>query len=406
MHQLHLSGQVIDARLVASHLVAKDADRYKRYGGKDWVISIYNSSYAAVNLSGIASRILEMAIARHSEKVLGELIRQCRDQSLPAESLNTKISQAMFALTYSKKGGDLIHAGVLGKKAEAEYQQYQAGGCEKVLLTSGFADLDRALGGGFERGMTCAIGGYSTMGKTSLSLDIALAQARSGIPVAIFNIEQPAEQLEEQLACKIAGIPIKNLISHQGRSMLSAGQERSLINARLELENLPVFIQDAAGLSVDNIDATLRRWAMIHAQNGGAFYIDYIQLLGTETLELDAITNRFKNLAGELKINCFLLSQFNRDGVNRQDKRPVESDFKMSGQMYQASTYALCPFRPAYFDREAEQLLIRSGRMAEAELHLIKGRRTGKAIIDVLWDYPTTTFHNRAYGSERGGFDD
>lgn len=410
---LYRSGQALDVKLLASYLVGTDPDRYRRYGGRDWIIATYNSGYAATNLAAIAGQILEDAIARHIDKTLEDLKRSCRDRAITAEERNTRVSQSLFALTYSQKGEDLVHVRDLGTRAEARHQEFLNGGNGTVLVPSGFADLDRHLGGGFERGFSCAIGAATSMGKTSFALDMILSQAEMGFPSALFTYEQSKEQLEEQLVSKLANISLTDFISDASRAALPREKKQALIHAREHLATLPIFIQDAHALSVSNIEAILRRWSIQNTQKGGSFYVDYIQRMpgygssANTANELTGIMIRLSNVALELGVNFFALSQVNTTEINkRHDKRPMKGDFKESRAIDETVGYMIGLYRPAYYDIETEEQLKRSGRMAEAQILLLKGRRTGTGIFNVLYQYETSTFHNRAYGEERGGFDD
>lgn len=413
MSFLHRSGQSLDAKLLASYLAGIDPDRYKRYGGKDWILGIYNSGYAATNLSGIADQILEFAIARHIDKTLEDLRRLCRDRSLTAEERNTRVSQSLFSLTYSQRGEDLVHIAELGVRAEADYESYLNEGDGKILIPSGFTDLDRHLGGGFELGFTTVIAGMTSMGKTSFALDMVLSQAEKGIPVALFTYEQTKDQLEEQLVSKLANLPVKAFLSNAGRAALSQQQQQALIEARSQLANLPIYIQDAHGLSASHLEAILRRWSLNHAQKGGAFYVDYVQRMASyggsvnTANEISGAMIRLSNLALELRVNFFCLSQVTGKAIeNRNDKRPTKNDIKDSSAIAETAGYLLALHRPAYFDISLEAELKRSNRLAEAEILLLKGRRTGTGIFPVLYQYETSTFHNRAYGQEQGGYDE
>ncbi|MCG2841720.1 DNA repair protein RadA [Sandaracinobacter sp. RS1-74] len=62
-------------------------------------------------------------------------------------------------------------------------------------LATGFAELDRALGGGLVPGSAVLIGGDPGIGKSTLLLQAAGRMARAGLPVAYFSGEEAADQV-------------------------------------------------------------------------------------------------------------------------------------------------------------------------------------------------------------------
>ncbi len=62
-------------------------------------------------------------------------------------------------------------------------------------LTSGVAELDRALGGGFVEGSATLIGGDPGIGKSTLLLQAAAKMAMAGLPVAYVSGEEAADQV-------------------------------------------------------------------------------------------------------------------------------------------------------------------------------------------------------------------
>src|SRR6185312_11086629 len=94
--------------------------------------------------------------------------------------ITEELEAQLFQLTTAKDSGagpKRIGQGLSGALALAE-RAYKAGG--KILgITTGFADLDRKLGGLIAPDLI-VLGGRPSMGKSELAVNIAFNSARSG----------------------------------------------------------------------------------------------------------------------------------------------------------------------------------------------------------------------------------
>src|SRR5699024_1450684 len=89
--------------------------------------------------------------------------------------------------------------------------------------------------------------------------------------------------------------------------------------------------------------------------------IDYLQLM-TPTgqrerrdLEIGDITRELKLLSVELYIPIVLLSQLSRNVESRQNKRPLMSDLRESGNIEQDADVISFLYRDDYYDHNSEQ---------------------------------------------------
>lgn len=198
---------------------------------------------------------------------------------------------------------------------------------------SGFDSLDR-LTSGFTAGDLIVIAGRPSMGKTSLSLNIAFnifTGTENG--VSIFSLEMSKEQIIYKLLSIASAISINNIRSGK----INNKEWIKLQNAGHQFINSSIEIDDSANLSIAQLGIKARANYNKNPKIN-LIVIDYLQLLQLEhislsnrTEELSLITRSLKILAKDLNIPIIVLSQLNRNVENRINKRPLLADLRESG---------------------------------------------------------------------------
>jgi len=157
---------------------------------------------------------------------------------------------------------------------------------------------------------------------------------------------------------------------------------------------LPLYIDDTAAITVQQIKAKLRRM-----KNIGLVVIDYLQLM-TSTLKTDnrvvvisEITRQLKILAKEINIPVILLSQLSRGPESRTDKRPMLSDLRESGSIEQDADIVMFLYRDAYYNKESEQQNI-------TECIVSKNRHGETGTVELIWDGQFTRFSNAEFDKD------
>ena len=125
------------------------------------------------------------------------------------------------------------------------------------------------------------------MGKTALATNIAFNAARrmvqdledgiaaeksAGAGVAFFSLEMSADQLATRILAEQSGIPSENL--RMGK--ISQQDFRNLARAAADLESLPLYIDDTAGLTIPPCAPAPAASA---PEGLGLIVVDYLQLL-------------------------------------------------------------------------------------------------------------------------------
>lgn len=218
-------------------------------------------------------------------------------------------------------------------------------------IETGFRELDQILSG-LQKKELYILAARPSMGKTTLAGNMARNIAAKGENVAVFSLETTHENLSLRFLCQ--------------ESCVNLGQARSgkvnekdigiLANNAGRLSELPIYIQDAGGLTISDIRSQ-SRWLKAQYPKIGIIIIDYLQLVSSRQrferrdLELADMTRKLKELAKELNIVVICLSQLSRANEIRQDE-PRLSDLRESGAIEQDAYCVIFIHRPEMYSEE------------------------------------------------------
>ena len=221
-------------------------------------------------------------------------------------------------------------------------------------VTSGFSVLDK-MTAGFQPGDLVILAARHSMGKTSLALNIAANAANNGASVGIFSLEMGAEQLTLRLLSTESGIGHQNIRN----ATITSDEWVELTNVAARLAQMPMFIDDTAGLDIMALRTKARK---LKAQSGiDLLVIDYLQLLHSgkrhenRHQEVSEISRTLKALAKELGVPIIALSQLSRAVDSRMDKRPMLSDLRESGAIEQDADVIMFLYRDVVYNPDTEQ---------------------------------------------------
>ncbi|SDO80260.1 replicative DNA helicase [Halobacillus aidingensis] len=245
----------------------------------------------------------------------------------------------------------------------------------------GFHDFDKMTGGGPQRGDLFIVAARPSMGKTAFALNMASGHCKNGGSVDVFSLEMGAKQLLQRMISAQG-----NIDAQKWRTMsFSESDYNKGINAIGEMTNWDVDIHEKA-TTVAEMRAIIRRSVKELNRENHMVVIDYLQLMSVvdsydrRDLEVGSITRELKLLARELNIPIILLSQLSRGVESRQDKRPMMSDLRESGNIEQDADVVGFLYRDDYYNDDSENQNIieiilkkqRNGPTGTVELAFIK----------------------------------
>jgi replicative DNA helicase len=254
--------------------------------------------------------------------------------------------------------------------------------------TTGLPDLDELIGGIVKKDLI-VIAARASMGKTWFGGHLALQVAsKYKLPVVFFSAEMSKESLAKRFLASLSGINAQRLIWNK----VFKSDWDDLVKAVGGLSELTIIIDDTPGTSLTpaSMRNVLRRVQAEHGGKIGLVVLDYIQLLGERNAsnraqDVGAIAGHCKAIAKEFDCPFVALAQINRGVEGRNDKRPMMSDLKDSGDIEQDADLAICLYRDEYYDPE-------STSKGQIELIVRKQRNGALGTAKALFNPETGTF--------------
>ena len=193
------------------------------------------------------------------------------------------------------------------------------------------------------------------MGKTAFAMDIAQhAAIKKDIPVAIFSMEMPKEQIAMRMLSSLSRISQSDIRTGKIRP-----EDWHRLSSSVQLfqeQDVKMFIDDTAALNPNELKARCRR---LKREKGiGLVIIDYLQLMQVSgspenrATEIAEISRNLKAMAREIACPVVALSQLNRTVEQRQDKRPVMSDLRESGAIEQDADLIMFIYRDEVYNED------------------------------------------------------
>jgi replicative DNA helicase len=391
---VHLEGSPVDVVTVKNRLAT--TGRLAIAEGSKYLGEVIDATPAVANVRTHAQRVLDLARLRRGIAMCQTLASEGYQSSAEVEAFLQKLEAEAIALNQVDKADEGQWMRTLVPEAYRLAESVEAGETPPGLAT-GFADYDD-LTGGFHDGDLVIIAARPGMGKTSFMLGIARNMADLGA-VAIYSAEMPKEQLTQRLIVSEAGVDLSKLRRGKG---LNDTDWTNIAIASDRLAKIPIYIDDAVGLSVLGIRSRATRLKSQLAKQGQqlvAVFIDYLQMLGNEDEKANreqqvARSSRdSKQMAKALKIPVVMLASLNRDVEKRPNKRPILSDLRESGQIESDADVVTFLYRPWYYEEKEKDQTSNAPRPEPLDEEGQQEQRRTELIIDKQRNGPTGSVH-------------
>lgn len=192
-------------------------------------------------------------------------------------------------------------------------------------VPTGIPSLDRALDGGLRRGVI-VLGAISSLGKTTLALQIADGIAACGRPVLFVTIEQSAAELVSKSLCRLMAaeghtVTSTSMNSRERRAQWGEDKAAALEKSvkwytKFVAPNLHIMEKDVPPTVAEIAQAA--RKIEGYAGRAPVVFVDYLQLVRSdnerddEKRATDKAMTAFKKLSNDLSAPVFVISSLNR----------------------------------------------------------------------------------------------
>jgi len=229
---------------------------------------------------------------------------------------------------------------------------------EKNIYHTGFEQIDDM--GGFRSGELVIISGDSSIGKTTLAINMLINGSKGNTPAMLFTLESD----EDKIRARINNMTMQTL-------------RQDLEYRANDICNDSIHIDDSSS-SIETIKDKIRSMAV--KKGVKVFYIDFLQRVRKPKDMMESwasfngsICNDLKDLAKDLGVCIVLIVQLNRN-ANNNDTRPTLS--QMNDSVYQVADTVIFIYRPGYYGKRHKYRPELDPNMT-AELIIAKGRNIG-----------------------------
>jgi len=426
-------GNLVDPVSLTQELF--DRGLIEKMGGPAFVTEIYTASPNPAHFEHYAREVVQKATARRvvlacSAAMHGIMSEPTRENTA---DLAAGLVDAVLQATAETDRTKVVHlSDAIGEAMEDLDKTIANRGHVTGEMATGFTDLDRVWITGMRRTENIVIAGDTSMGKTSLALQILenittgtghykefynypghdrnnrieswQAEVESGRAVSRFGKKTAVlvclESSQVEMALKLlmgrAGV---NLLTIQG-GMISKSDMAAIGKSGRDLGESQLYIWDAAGVTVEELSAEMKNFKMQHGEKFACLCVDHCGLLGArgvrdhgnETAVAGYVSSSLRNLYKKLDVVGLSLWQLNREAATKgqRGQRPTRADLRSSGRIEQDASRILMPYRPGHYSDDDD--------VDASEAYLIIAKNRGGPLnltgIQTRWEGESARFYS------------
>ena len=354
--ELAYHNQPFDVITLAEKIKHSDDNAINTKNVTSYIATLAKETPTAANITAYAEIVREKSILRKLASTGTEIASSAyQTKGLDSRQLLDMAEKKIFEIGDhgEKQLSGFQDMKVLLKSTVERIDELYERGDSITGIATGFDQFDENTSG-LQNGDLIIIAGRPSMGKTSLTMNIAeYAAIQKQSSIAIFSMEMPSHQLTMRMLSSIGRINQQSIRTGK----LTEEDWPRLTSAVSMLSDAKIFIDDSPALSPTEIRARARRLKREHGLS--MIVVDYLQLMQitdsseNRTNDVSEISRSLKALAKELSVPVIALSQLNRSLEQRTDKRPVMSDLRESGAIEQDADLIVFIYRDEVYNDES-----------------------------------------------------
>lgn len=342
--KLFLNGQDIN---LTQLIETMDKDRIKEAGGISYVTELMVNGLKISPLQYV--KILkEKSYRRSAIKAMKHAINNLYDEKTHSSD---EIEKVMTTLMRRNENRNMVSKdSVLLNRTVDEIQERVKWGNIIPGMKSGIESIDKNIGG-FVRGELDIISGRPSMGKTMFTLNIGDGLCRNGYKVFMCELEMTEKAIGMRRLSYSAMVEVEKM--KFGR--LTDEEISRIIAAQSEISERDSMYTDCSPYQ-DLLSIRIKAKSLKAMYGLDVIIIDHLSLMNipkgqTRDAAIGEVTRGLKILAKELDVCVILICQLSRAVEQRNDKRPMLSDLRESGNIEQDADMVMFLYRDEYYNK-------------------------------------------------------
>lgn len=340
MRKLKLEGRPIEPITLVEAM--SGGDSYMR-----WLLTAEELTGTSANAEVYADIVLRTAAQLRRRELAEQLLAAATEEEEVALARKISISLSAASRMPRMTGAELAHD-FLDRMSSEKKPEY---------LPWGIPTADRSVYA--ELGDLILLGGYSSSGKTLLSILMALTQAKR-YKVGYYTLETQPEKMADRMFAHLSGVPLGKI---KKRDLGRPEWDKLAAATNDYVKTCPFDIIRAARSSVEDIAAD----AVGHGYQ--IVYVDYLQLIEVPGIRKDstyaavsAVSRGLKLFAQSTNTAVVALAQFSRairvgKGKDAKMVPPSMQSFRDSGQIEQDADAAFLLWASDPDDNSSNRIL-------------------------------------------------
>lgn len=359
-----------------------DKELLKSIGGITYLSEITGYSPSTANYKSYIKLIKDLSDKRQIIISCQEALSEALENSTDTKQIIDKLETSFININKEEEQERTVNSSELMESTVMVIEEgYKRGGAIPGI-TTGYIPLDNATNG-FNKEDLFVIAARPSMGKTALTLNV-LSKLPKKYNAMLFELEMSKEKLGIRL---LASKALRNSRDLARGKIKDKDFEVIMRKANEIATKDNIFINTKPNLSINEIRAEAKKIKIKHGLD--VIFVDHIGKIKPDNLkssrndQIGQICNGLKAIAKELNVCVVVLSQLNRACEQRNNKRPMLSDLRDSGNVEQDADQIIFLYRDDYYaEREGRE----SSKPGILEILIAKNRDGEAGIIELYYN--------------------
>lgn len=316
-------------------------NKLNNVGGIDYIYNLIANVPSSANIDAYAQLVNEKSMERRLFDCVDKIREDILKGNTNHDDLMIKAENEFNYAINDTRGNNLSRVDSLTEKVMDIIAENKKNEGHLVGVDTGYKMLNEYTSG-FKKGELIILAARPSIGKSTFALNIATHVAATKDKgrdrgVAFFSLEMGYDQLIMRLLATESSVDLKRIVSGD-----LTDEEMGLLEfARNKINKLHLYFDEASNTTLRYIKLQCQK--LKRENRLDMIVIDYLQLLASgekdntfnRTEYIARLTRGLKEMARSFEVPVLALSQLSRNIETREDKTPVLSDLRESGNIEQ-----------------------------------------------------------------------